>query len=73
MNRIHAQNKRRIYEYLSAVASAHQAPESTREYYHDDIVWHGPAPLDTLRGIDALWSAAVAAASAQLLRAAPPY
>ena len=48
-------DKALIYEYLTGLESIHQAADSMRPYFSDALVWHGCAPFDTQRGVDALW------------------
>jgi predicted ester cyclase len=47
-------NKERVHEFSTAVrdATAADAGDLVEEYYHEDAVWHGPAPIDRLAGVD---------------------
>ncbi|WP_245810006.1 nuclear transport factor 2 family protein [Halorubrum vacuolatum] len=49
-------NKSIIHTFSESIRRT--APGSTQdllsEYYHNDIVWHGPSPINTLRGRDEL-------------------
>lgn len=55
MTQIHLQHKQRIYDYLGAIASANRSPAAMRDFFSDDVVWHGCAPFETQRGISAIW------------------
>jgi predicted ester cyclase len=49
-------NKRLVAAFSAAVrdATADEAASLVEEYYHDDAVWHGPAPIDRLDGREAI-------------------
>jgi len=50
------EDKRRVWDYWRELDAAEprQRADTIRRHTHKDIQWHGPAPIDSLKGVDAV-------------------
>lgn len=50
------QNKKTIYEFSKSIHKANldNIDDILKEYFHEDAVWYGPHPFNTLKGLDSI-------------------